>query len=246
MATLVMKFGGSLTADARRLARVAQVIMAESLAWKKMVVVVSAMAGTTDALDRCVDLAAARDASGYRRIVAKLRSDHVGLIQTLFESESQQHDLIGKVDRLLFDVINTCDGVAAKREALPRDHDKAMAAGERMMIQILTALVRREGLNAIAVDATSLVVTDEHHQGATPLLDLIDERVEQIIHPLLEEGIVPLITGFIGASRTGALTTLGRGGSDFTATILAASRHDKEVWIWATGAGIMAAEPDLH
>src|SRR5262245_25754537 len=105
MATLVMKFGGSLTADAKRITRVAQVILSETQAWKRMVVVISAMAGATDALTRAIDLALARDAAGYRRAVAGLRSDHLAVISALFDDEAVREDLIRRVDRLLFDVL---------------------------------------------------------------------------------------------------------------------------------------------
>ena len=245
MATLVMKFGGSLTADPRHINRVAQVIMAESLAWDHMLVVISAMAGTTDALNRAVEFAAARDAAGYRAIVAALREKHLAAVEALLESEPLRRDLIDRIDRLLFDVLAVCDQVMVRREALPQDRDAAMSAGERMMVEILSALVRLEGLNTATVDAASLIVTDERHLSATPLVDKIDERVEQVIRPLLEAGIVPLVTGFIGAARTGTITTLGRGGSDYTATLLAASLHADEVWMWTSVDGVMSADPAL-
>src|SRR5258708_27185750 len=137
MATLVMKFGASLTADARGLNRVAQVIMAESLAWDHLVVVISSMAGVTDALIQAVDLAAAHDGSGYRRIVANLRRKNVEAIEALIESDALRIDLIGQIDQLLFDVLTVCDSAFSRREALPRDRDRAMAAGERMVVRIL-------------------------------------------------------------------------------------------------------------
>jgi bifunctional aspartokinase / homoserine dehydrogenase 1 len=245
MSTLVMKFGGSLTADAKRITRVAQVILAETLAWKRMVVVVSAMAGATDALNRAVDLAVARDAAGYRRAVAGLREEHVAVITALFDDEAVRRDLIDHIDRLLFDVLNVCDAALVRREALPRERDQAMAAGERMMVYILTALVRQEGLRAAMVDAASLIVTDDRYQNANPLVDLTDERVDAVLRPILDAGIVPLVTGFVGATRGGVTTTLGRGGSDYTATILAASLHADEVWIWTNVDGVMSADPAL-
>lgn len=244
MATLVMKFGGSLTADARRINRVAQVIMAESLAWDHMIVVVSAMAGATDMLNRAIELAANRD-TGYRALVSKLRQQHIEVIDTLFENEAAQRDLVSYIDRLLFDVLALCDTVFTRREAVPRDRDSAMSVGERIMVHILAALVRQEGLKIAPVDATSLIVTDERYMNANPLIDLIDERVDQVIRPLFDAGIVPLITGFIGVSRTGMVTTLGRGGSDYTATILAASLHADEIWMWTSVDGVMSADPAL-
>src|SRR5262245_50093148 len=129
MATLVMKFGGSLTADARRINRVAQVIMAESLAWDHMVVVVSAMAGATDMLNRAVELAANRDTS-YRQVISKLRQQHIEAIDALFEAEAVRHDLVAYIDRLLFDVLALCDSVLTRHEAAPRDRDSAMSVGE--------------------------------------------------------------------------------------------------------------------
>src|SRR3954468_8076417 len=157
MATLVMKFGGSLTADARRITRVAQVITAESLAWDRLVVIVSAMAGVTDTLGHMIDQAAARDTVAYRRTLTTIREAHIAAVATLFENEALQQDLVRQIDRILFDTMNICDMVMAKREALPRDRDVVMATGERLIVQILTALVRQEGLKAAAVDAASII-----------------------------------------------------------------------------------------
>ncbi len=240
-----MKFGGSLTADARRIARIAQVTVSEAQAWKRMIVVISAMAGATDALNRAADLAAMRNAAGYRRAVAAIRKDHLAIIKVLFQSETAQRELIRHMDRLLFDVMGNCDAIMARREVTPRDRDAVVAVGERVMIEIVAALMRQEGLRAAVVDAASLIVTDDRHQNANPLVDRIDERVDSILRPLLDEGIVPLVTGFIGATQRGVVTTLGRGGSDYTATILAASLRADEVWIWTSVDGIMSADPQL-
>ncbi|MBX3083975.1 MAG: aspartate kinase [Anaerolineae bacterium] len=245
MATLVMKFGGSLTSDVKRLTRVAQVIMAESLAWKRMIVVVSAMAGATDTLSQAIEQAALHNAPGYRRAVAELRESHLGLLMALFPSLPIQHMLTAQLDNTLSTVLTTCDRIYAHREALPRDRDIVMATGEQMMVPIVTALVRQEGLQTASVNAESVMITDDKHQNAHPLLDVIDERVEQVIRPLLESGIVPIIAGFVGATKTGAVTTLGRGGSDYTATTLAASLRADEVWIWTTVDGVMSADPQL-
>jgi aspartate kinase len=114
-----------------------------------------------------------------------------------------------------------------------------------MIVRILTALVRKEGLSAVAVDAASLIVTDDRYQNANPMPDLIEDRVDQVLRPLIDANLVPIITGFIGATRTGTVTTLGRGGSDYTATLLASSLHADEVWIWTAVDGVMSADPAL-
>jgi aspartokinase len=125
-ATLVMKFGGSLLVDARNIARVAQVILAEALAWDRMVVVVSAMTGVTNAISNAVNLAVQHNASGYRQVVAELRHQHLEIIAALFENPTQQNALTRRIDQLLFDVLTVCDRVAgSERDATPRERDLA-------------------------------------------------------------------------------------------------------------------------
>ena len=245
MPTLVMKFGGSLASDARSITRIAQIILAESLAWPRMVVVVSAMAGVTDTLANAVEIATIRDGAGYRKAVAGIRRLHVQVIEVLFSSTSVQHALIKQMDRWLFTALTVCDAVANRREALPRDRDAVMVIGERIMTDILTALVQHEGLRCALVDSAAVIITDDHFQNANPLLEIVEERVDHILKPLLAESMVVLISGFIGATRNGVMTTLGRGGSDYTATILAAALHADEVWMWTQVEGIMSADPVL-
>jgi len=245
MATLVMKFGGSLSADARRLSRVAQVIMAESLAWQRMVVVVSAMAGVTDALRQAVDDAIASRSAGYHRTVARLREDHLAVVAALIRNPAVRTRLNDYVEKRLFEVLRVCDHLAATRQANNRERDTVMAAGEYLMTHILAAVVQQEGLRAAPIDPEQVIVTDQTHQNAHPIFDLIEERVERVLQPLLSARIVPLIGGFIGATTSGAITTLGRGGSDYTATLLATALRADEVWIWTNVDGVMSADPAL-
>jgi aspartokinase/homoserine dehydrogenase 1 len=245
MATLVMKFGGSLTADAEHLSRVAQVIVSESEAWNRLVVVVSAKRGATDTLNEAVNLAAARNAAGYRRAIATLRDEHLHIIRALFQDELIRKNLIDHVDRCLFDALAVCDRALSNRTAIPRDRDEAMAVGEKIMVNILTSLLRQEGLRAATVDAETLIITDSSYQNAHPMVDLIDERVERFLRPLLEVEIIPVIAGFVGATQKGVITTLGRGGSDYTATLLAASLRADEVWMWTRVDGVMSTDPRL-
>jgi aspartate kinase len=245
MATLVMKFGGSLTADAEHLSRVAQVIQSESEAWNRLVVVVSAKRGATDALNEAINLAATRNAAGYRRVIATLRDEHLDIVRTLFQDELIRKSLIDHIDRCLFDALAVCDRALSNHAAMPRDRDEVMAAGEKIMVNILTSLLRQEGLRAATVDAETLIVTDGAHQNAHPIVDLIDERVERFLRPLLEAEIIPVIAGFVGATQKGTITTLGRGGSDYTATLLAASLRADEVWMWTRVDGVMSTDPRL-
>lgn len=244
MATLVMKFGGSLTADATRMARVAQIILSEAQAWDRLVVVISAVVGATDTLGQALAFAAARNAAGFRRAVTTLRESHLSLIDDLFAEQAIRRHLTEQIDRRLFDVLAICDRVMTTREATPRERDSVMAAGEQILVPIVSAYLRHEGLRTALIEADSVIVTDDTHQNANPLPDLIEERVERLLRPVLDQGMVAVMAGFIGATRAGVLTTMGRGGSDYTATLIGAALRADEVWMWTNVDGIMSTDPE--
>ncbi|HVO44448.1 MAG TPA: aspartate kinase [Aggregatilineales bacterium] len=247
MATLVMKFGGTLVIDADRVKRLAAAILTESEAWERTVIVISAMTDITDTLGAAAAMAAARDASGYRAAIAGIRARHIALIDDLFpDSVLQRRELTLQIDRYLFDTLALCDSVCARGDATLRDRDAIMAVGEPLVANIVVAFLREEGLSTALVEGPSIIVTDERHLNANPLIDLTDARIETTIRPLLDAHIVPVVTGFTGRTRAGAVTTLGRGGSDFTATLLASSLRADEVWIWTQVDGMMSADPELY
>src|SRR5947209_1686108 len=117
--------------------------------------------------------------------------------------------------------------------------------GERLCAPIFAAAVRKAGAKSVSVEATELILTDSYHGGAEPLMDATRERCAARVRPLLKEKIVPVATGFIGATREGTLTTLGRGGSDYSATILGAALDADEVIIWTDVDGVLTADPRL-
>lgn len=242
-----MKFGGSLTADARAIRRLAQIVVAESLAWRHMAVVVSAMSGTTDQLARAVNLAADHDALGYRQIVAVVRAKHSAVIDQLFESLPIRVDLLRRLDRWLYEVLSICDTVAARREsnATPRERDAALVVGERLVAEIVVALLHADHQPTALIDSTAWLITDDHFQNANPLTEAIEERIERVIRPALTAKLVVVTPGFVGTTPRGEPTTLGRGGSDYSATLLAAALNASEVWMWSGVDGIMSADPSL-
>lgn len=245
MSLLVMKFGGSLTANAHQLRRVVQIIHAESLAWDHVLVVVSAMSGATDLLRRIAELAQQGESGAYRQLLAGLRADHLALIESLFSVGSARMRLIERLDQQLLDLLALCERLVQSKRLLPEQRDEAMAVGERLMASLVAALAQQEGVRAALVAAESVILTDGTPQNAHPLRDAIDERAEYILRPLLKGGVVPILAGFIGATRNGKTTTLGRGGSDLTATLLAAALGADEVWMWTSVDGIMSADPAL-
>jgi aspartate kinase len=146
---------------------------------------------------------------------------------------------------LLKEASRLCDGTALIRELTPRTLDSVSSLGERLSAPLVAAALRECGVTAEAVEATDLIVTDGYHGAAEPAIDRTRERCEALLRPLLQRGIVPVVTGFIGATPDGVLTTLGRGGSDYSATILGAAVSADEIIIWTDVNGVLSADPRL-
>jgi aspartate kinase len=242
-----MKFGGSLTADARAIRRLAQIVVAESLAWRHMAVVVSAMGGATDQLARALDQATDHNGAGYRQTIAGLRAQHAAVIDLLFPQAAVRADLLRRLDRWLYEALSICDTVAMRRESMasPRERDATLVVGERLVAEIAVALLHADRQPTALIDSTAWLITDEHFQNANPITEAIEERVERVIRPALAAKLVVVTPGFAGMTQRGEPTTLGRGGSDYTATLLAAALNADEVWMWSGVDGIMSADPSL-
>jgi len=138
-----------------------------------------------------------------------------------------------------------CEGTALLRELSPRTLDTISSLGERLSAPLVAAAVKERGLAGESVEASELIVTDDFHGGADPLMKETRMKSQARIFPLLEKGIVPVVTGFIGSTEDGELTTLGRGGSDYSATILGAALDAEEVIIWTDVDGVLTADPRL-
>ncbi|MEJ5226075.1 MAG: aspartate kinase, partial [Anaerolineales bacterium] len=138
-----------------------------------------------------------------------------------------------------------CRAMAVLGEATPRGLDAVASLGERMSIRLLAAVIEAAGVRAAPIEATQLIVTNRNFQNAHPDFAATTERTRAVLLPLLQQGIVPVVTGFIGATPEGAVTTLGRGGSDYSAAILGAVLPADDVWIWTDVDGVMSADPRL-
>jgi aspartate kinase len=245
MATLVIKLGGSLLTEAASILRLIQAVVAESLAWQQVVVVVSAMGGATDSLRRAIDLAGENNGLRMRPIIHFIYEKHLNLINELFSEAPTRQRLIEYMQGQLSEVLIMCNAVMQNQPpgmATARQYDAVMAAGEQIMTEIVTALLRRE-IPTVRVPAEAVIATDGTHLNATPYPEQIAQNVKNEILPLLEQKLMVVMAGFIGATNKGVLTTLGRGGSDYTATLLADALAAKEVWICSQVQGIMSADP---
>ncbi len=245
MSLLTMKFGGTSVGSPEAIEQAADIVLEQAQAWDRVVVIVSAMSGVTDALTRGARTAASGDEQTFRALVTELRARHYGVVDGLLSPNGERAQLLATVDGHLDEFAAFCRSVHVLGEVTPRAMDAITSLGERINARLLAALLRQRGARSEAVDATELIVTDDTFQNAVPLMETTRAQVTARLGPLLETGVVPVVTGFIGATKSGVTTTLGRGGSDFSAAILGVCLDADEVWTWTDVDGVMSADPRL-
>jgi aspartate kinase len=240
----VMKFGGTSVGDASCIGKVVEIIRAASRD-SHIVVVVSAMSGVTNQLIE----SAIQSEAGNRDLVATifdaLRKQHDAAAASLVQSGTERKHLGHRMHAIFDEGDHLCQGTILLRELTPRARDSISSLGERLSAPLVAATLAEHGVASEAIDATDFIVTDSCHGAAEPRMDLTRERCQARLRPLLQQGIVPVITGFIGATEEGVLTTLGRGGSDYSATILGSVLDADEVIIWTDVDGVLTADPRL-
>jgi aspartokinase/homoserine dehydrogenase 1 len=240
----VMKFGGTSVADASCIRRVVQIIGEASQA-SHVTVVVSAMAGVTDKL---IDAAALSESGKWTEAVTllqDLRKKHEDVMYALIRSAEKREQLESKINELFEEAHRLCQGTVLLAELTPRVRDSISSLGERLSAPLIAATLSECDVPCEAIDATELLVVDAYQGGAEPRMDATRERCELRLRPILLRGAIPVVTGFIAATREGVLTTLGRGGSDYSATIIGASLHADEIVIWTDVDGLFTADPHL-
>ena len=243
--TLVMKFGGTSVGSAKAIQRTAKLTTRCKEQWGQVVVVASAMSGVTDLLTTAAHGSAAGDATSYREVARELRRKHYQAIADLPLNEGQAQPLTAEIDNIIDRYVSLCKAVLVLGELTPRALDAMTSIGERMSVRLLAAHLEATGTAAQAVDATELIVTDDNYQSANPLLEPTTLKSAEFLEPLLAAGAVPIVTGFMAANAEGVTTTLGRGGSDYSAAILGEALQAEEVWIWTDVDGVMTADPRL-
>jgi len=235
-----MKFGGTSVGSPERIRALADQVAARiGLA---PVVVVSAFSGITDALVQGAQLALARDAA-CARVLSSTLERHRDAVHAVLPPGAEHDNLLAQVDNLLAELRALYSGVYNLGELTPRSLDAISSMGERLSHEIVAAALRARGVAAREVDARRVVITDESFGRARPLHDETAAGVASHVRPLLASGMVPVLPGFIGATRQGATTTLGRGGSDWSASLLGAILGADEIQIWTDVDGMMTVDP---
>ncbi|MFN7921471.1 MAG: aspartate kinase [Bryobacteraceae bacterium] len=240
---LVMKFGGTSMGSAERI-KVAARLSREQQEKRPAVVVVSAMSKVTDLLLDTLRRAEARDGDTLEANLRQLAERHLVCCGELL-SGATLDETVKNVEDLVAEFSRIAQGMRMLGELPPRSVDEAIAIGERLSAMMLAAYLNKIGVRAKAVNAREVIVTDSVFGNATPLMGPTTEKAQRLLRPLVEDGVLPVVTGFNGATADGRPTTLGRGGSDFSASILAAALDATELWIWTDVDGIMTADPRI-
>ena len=240
----VMKFGGTSVGDASCITRVVDIVRAASRD-ADLVVVVSAMSGVTNKL---IEAALQSEAGSHARattILNELRSIHEAAAEALISSAAVRERVRQKENADFQQCDELCRATSLSREFTSRSRDSISSLGERLSAPLIAAAMTERGVPGEAMEATELLVTNSCFGGAEPLMDLTRDRCESLLRPMLQRGVIPVVTGFIGATVDGELTTLGRGGSDYSATILGAALHADEVVIWTDVDGVLTSDPRI-
>ncbi len=239
-----MKFGGTSVGDASCIFAVARIIRAAARD-SSLVVVVSAMSGVTNKLIEMAGSCVTGDRGRVAVILQDLREQHHSAAAALTNFAAGPTGLVHKLDELLNEADCLCQEVMLRHELTLRALDSIAGFGERLSTPLVAAALEHYGLASETIESTEIISTNSNYGSADPLMDLTRQRCEERLRPLLHRGIVPVVTGFIGSTTEGVLTTLGRGGSDYSATILGAALGVDEVIIWTDVDGVLTADPRL-
>jgi aspartate kinase len=242
---IVMKFGAAALGEAARLRDLVRVVKSGRDAGYPVAVVCTAQAGITDALIDAARAAAERHDEPVKHARNELWGRHRALVEKLIDDEWEREELFHAWSKLLRIFDNYTRSFQTLGELSPRGIDMVAVLGERFMAHLVAVVLRRSGIASQMADGADLIVTDAHFGNAHPLVDESFERIRARLQAPLKALIVPVVTGYVGATRDGYVTTLGRGGGDYSATLIGAALGATEVCLWTDVDGILTADPKL-
>jgi len=236
----VLKFGGSSVANAENINKIVSTLK-ERIGKEKLVVVVSALGGITDTLINSVAMAS-RGEELYKEELQKIENRHLEMVKELIPISQQSH-LLSLVKRHCNEIEDICSGVFLLQELTPRTKDRVMSYGELLSSQIISAKFQSEGFENKWTDSRKIIITNSHYEHAVVDFELTNEKIQNYFANSVESFF--LVPGFIASDINGITTTLGRGGSDYTASIIAAALNANALEIWTDVSGMMTADPRL-
>jgi aspartate kinase len=241
-----MKFGGTSMGGAKEITIVADIISEHFKDGKSLVVVPSAMSGVTNFLVSVVDGIKKSDTTSINKDLRAIFDKHMIASNEIGLSMIQKKGLQEKLRDLFIGLKNDVSCVSGNIIVSGEARDRILSYGERMSARILEAKCQEVGLQSVVVDAFDIIETDDNFGEAKPDFEQTKIKATYRINPMLQKGVIPIVTGFIGATRDGRITTLGRGGSDYSASILGWALDAKEVWIWTDVDGVFTSDPNKN
>jgi aspartate kinase len=238
---IVIKFGGTSVGDADAITRAASIVRGRLA--QRPVVVVSALAGTTNTLLAIAEQAAKGQLILAIRGVEGLRERHLAETEKLLGDDEGAREVAGDLSAMFDELASLAAALATLGHATPRSLDAIAATGEQLSSRLFTAVLCRHAVAAELVDAGDVMITDDQFTRAEPRVDLIAEASQRVLRPLLASGRVPVVGGFVGATADGIVTTLGRGGSDYSASLFGAAIRAERIEIWTDVDGMLTADP---
>lgn len=243
---IIMKFGGTSVATGENIRRIAKLIASNVHDGHKVVAVVSALDGVTEKLIEAAELAEKQDKSFIHPFKQELLNRHLKLIEEAISNASIRKETQSTITATLDELEKVLTGIVYIGELTCRSRDYILSIGERLSAPILCGALKDAGLNScFLTGAEAGIVTDNNFGEANPLMNVTRLQVKERLEPLIEKNMVPVVTGFIAATQDGITTTLGRGGSDYTATIIGAALDAEEIWIWTDVDGLMTSDPKI-
>ena len=240
---IILKFGGAALSDSTKVKNVVDYI--GRVQHKKPVVVVSAMQGTTDMLIDSIKFSLNKNLDEALKNLELIRSKHESVVEDLIKSSIIKKQIQDFLQEKILELQSQYRSISILKDCTNKSHDHIVAAGEKLSSHLVTSVLLDQGMNAFQVDGEELIETDSNFGNAYPQFDKTLKKVREKLEGALDQKRLPIITGFTGADERGDTTTLGRGGSDFTASILAYSLDAKEVWYLKDVDGIMSADPRI-
>ena len=246
MKKIVMKFGGTSVATGKNIRHVANLIAKYVNQDYRIVAVVSALDGVTDKLIEAAEQAKKGNRDYIYEFKQKIFEKHLIAAKEAIEKERIQEEMEQILKTTIDELEKVLKGIIYVGELTPKSRDSVLSFGERLSTPIVCGALRDLELDAQFYTGGEVgIVTDSNFGEAIPLMNLTKHQVKEKIDPLLEKGTVLVVTGFIAATQDGITTTLGRGGSDYTATIIGAALAADEVWIWTDVDGLMTSDPKI-
>lgn len=240
---IVMKFGGTSVEDSPAIRRLIEIVNSELS--RKPVVFVSACAGVTNQLLKIADLSATGKKDQANDLIAAIRSRHEKLVDELIGAELPRNYLKGKISVYAHELKNLSQAISVLGEVTGRSRDTIASYGERLSSMIIAQAMEESSMKSMFVDAREFMITDDNYSNAAPFFNIVEERSKRLLLPLVRDGYVVVTQGFIGSTEKGITTTIGRGGSDYSASIVGSLLNAEEIQIWTDVDGVLTADPSI-